>query len=222
MHRSFVAFLICLACSAIAQGLLVCSLTDPAPTKQVRTFTVYADQRQVGTYTQEIVTSANTVEVTATSSVHVKVLTYKYDYSYSGRETWLEGWNGLLVLHSLQSTANDDGVAITNQVARVKAGLTVNGKNVVAPELWTTTFWTLPDPSLRSKPVQLLNLENGQVGQVTLKLIGQENRSGRVCSHWQIAGSISADLWFDENERLVRRQMIRKGRNAVLELVSVR
>ncbi|HMO37216.1 MAG TPA: hypothetical protein PKA06_14355, partial [Gemmatales bacterium] len=73
-------------------------------------------------------------------------------------------------------------------------------------------------------PIALLDADLGQEHQIKLQNMGKVvqivNGMRVTCTHYRVTGTVQADLWFDENERLVRREMERRGRKVTMMLVS--
>lgn len=206
--------------------VLVLSLTsavDPA-VMQLRRFTIFIDGKEAGSYRQEIRQENGLTIVQASSGFELPVFVVRYKYTFTGQETWQPDWRGNLRLQSLTSSLDDNGARRQTSVFRQGAGFQVSSNGAAASAgdpLWTTTFWTLPPPVIRDAAVQLLDLDTGTVGRVTLQMIAKEKVAGRECSRWTVRGHVTVDLWFDSEERLVQRQMTRKGRPVILRLTGI-
>lgn len=198
-----------------------------APTEeatiQQRLFKVSVNGKPAGTYTQVITTRSLTTEVKSTSTVDAKVFIVKYHYSFDGMEEWL-GRGKVLQLYQVVANLNDGGSWVRSTVKPYLGNLIMEssvGKTQAPRASWTATFWCLPPEEIRNKPLTLLNFEYGKPEQISLTKVGDETVNGIKCSHWRVMGLATVDLWYDSDERLVKRSMIRKGQTTVIDLVSV-
>jgi hypothetical protein len=149
---------------------------------------------------------------------------YTYTYSYRGTEVWKDG-----KLVRLDSTSNDDGKRYTvaamaeDNSLRVK----VNGQErTTSPEVWTTSYWRLPDARFRNQAVPLLDADTGRDIRGNLQYLGtqQIQVAGKVqdCAHYRVTGGVKVDLWYDQQERLVRQEALEDGHRIVLEITGIR
>lgn len=190
---------------------------------QQRHFKVTVNGKSAGTYTQVITTKSLTTEVKSSSTVDAKVFVIKYHYSFDGTEEWI-GRGNVLQLYQVKAELNDGGAWIKSTVKPYMGNLLMEstvGKKQAPRESWTATFWCLPPEDVRKNPLTLLNFEYGKPEQISLDKIGDETVNGIKCSHWRVTGLAVVDLWYDSDERLVKRSMIRKGQTTVIDLVSV-
>jgi hypothetical protein len=101
-----------------------------------------------------------------------------------------------------------------------------NVEKTVKAESWSTSYWSLPDPKLRTGTLPLLDADNGRDLQATLKYVATEKMrvAGQEVSlnHYRVTGKTVEDLWFDGHERLVRREWIDTGHKVIMVLVRVR
>lgn len=194
-----------------------------SPMVQQRNFRVSVNGKPAGTYTQVITTRDLTTEVKSTSTVDTKVFVVKYHYSFDGMEEWV-GRGNVLQLYQVAANLNDGGSWVKSTVAPSKGKLLMKsaiGERSAPREAWTSTYWCLPPKDIRDKPLILLNFELGKPEQITLTRIGEETINGTKCTHWKAVGLSTVDLWYDSDERLVKRSMIRKGQSTVVDLVSI-
>lgn len=190
---------------------------------EYRVFQINVEDKNSGSYSQTITTyGEGTTDVVSKADVKVKVLGMSFQYAYRANERWKEN-----KLQHLASASNDDGkphtllVTAENNQLRVKEG---GKERVASPNVWTSTYWTLPMADRRSQNVIVLDADTGIEHQLTFQMLGKENlmvAGQRVaCTHYRLSGTLNVDLWFDEADRLVRRDMIRKGRRTSMTLVS--
>jgi hypothetical protein len=189
-----------------------------------RVFRIKVEDRDAGQYAQKITTySDGTTDVESKADVKVKVLTMTFQYAYRGHERWKEGQ-----LHYLASSSNDDGkthtlmVTLQGKQLKVKEG---GKERLMNGDAWSTSYWTLPPAARRTQPLILVDADSGEEHRVQMQVVGkttlQIGTQQVPCTHYRVTGTIKADLWFDERDRLVRRESLRKGRKAVVELQAV-
>jgi hypothetical protein len=149
----------------------------------------------------------------------------KYRYTYRGQEVWKDG----RVLR-LDSSCHDDGknyvVAAFADANGVRVRVNSQPERMARPEVWLTSYWSLPDKSLRDQVLALLDVDTGQDLQGRLHDVGAEQRTvaGQLqdVHHYRVAGKLLVDLWYDAAERLVRQEWTEDGRRVVVDLVRVR
>lgn len=188
-----------------------------------RVFKVLVDNTEAGTYTQTITTyGEGTTDFFGKSDVKFKVLGFTYQQAFRGQERWKDG-----KLQHLSSASNDNGTPHTLVVNAVGDQLKVQegGKErLIRGDVWSTSYWTLPSQDQRKGQLYLLDSDLGNDQAVRLQDMGKVvqvvNGQRVTCTHYRISGGIQADLWFDESDRLVRREMERRGKKITLMLVS--
>jgi hypothetical protein len=166
-------------------------------TTERRVFRVITSGRDVGTYEQIITHNPDSGVTTCrcSSRVSIDIPLYHYHYSYAGIERWQHGRLVYLV-----SETNDDGAV---RKANIKAD---------NQHQWSTSYWFPAKPG----PVQLVDADTSQVYTAKVEFVGND----QIGHHYRVTGGISADLWFDDKDRLVRRDMLRRGRATSLQLVK--
>lgn len=190
---------------------------------EYRVFKITIDNHDAGTYTQTITTyGEGTTDFFGKSDVKVKVLGITYQQAFRGQERWKEG----KLLH-LSSASNDNGTPHTLVVDPVNGQLKVkaDGKERMnQPNVWSTSYWTLPPEDQRDKMVYILDADSGIEMAVKMQNTGKEvlivGGQRVTCTHYKLNAGNTSDLWFDENDRLVRRDGMRKGRKVTLMLTS--
>ncbi len=208
---------------ALLAILLCCSSVVAQYRSEYRVFKVRVDTTEAGTYTQTITTyGEGTTDFVGRSDVKFKVLGFTYQQAFRGNERWKEG----RLIH-LASASNDNGTPHTLLANAVGDQLKVQegGKErLIRGDVWSSSYWTLPLPEQRNGPIALLDADLGQEHQIKLQNMGKVvqivNGMRVTCTHYRVTGTVQADLWFDENERLVRREMERRGRKVTMMLVS--
>jgi hypothetical protein len=193
--------------------------------KEVRDFAISVDGKAAGKYCMTINDHGNGVfSMMGQADVRVAYLVYVYKYTYSGTEVW----HGNRLVR-LDSSTNDDGkqFQVSVQLANDRLQIKVNGQERVGrPDVWTTTYWRLPEAKLRTGGVSLLDSDTGRpiaariqfVGTNAIQIAGQTQN----CQHYRVTGDkIAADVWYDAQERLVRQESVEDGHRYVLDLIRV-
>jgi hypothetical protein len=193
---------------------------------ETRDFTVLVDGKHAGQYHLFIGRQDDgAFVINGQANVSLRYLVHHYTYVYNGTEAWKDGR-----LYSLKSTCNDDGKRY--QVTATADGNTlrvqVNGhERTTRPDVWVTSYWHLPDARFRNAAVPLLDADSGKDISGRLQYIGtsQVTVGGQVqnCAHYRVTeGTTPVDLWYDSQERLVRRDYVEDGHRTILELTAVR
>jgi len=193
-----------------------------------REFSLRVDNKPAGNY--EMVITAHddgTTVVSCVAKVEVRKILgiYKYTYNYRGTETW-QGPR----LMRLESSTNDNGTRLT--VIAVAEGnwlrVKVNDQERMSrPDVWTTSYWRLPEAKFRNGGVPLLDADTGRaidgevryVGINALVIGGQKQN----CPHYHVTGKgIDVEVWYDAQERMVRQECVEQGVRTVFELTGLR
>src|SRR5262249_11818743 len=126
-------------------------------------------------------------------------------------------------------TTDDNGHRYVVTAAAEAAGLRVRVNNVeriAKPDVWLTSYWSLPAPALRDKTIPIIDADNGRdlEGKLTFVKNEQRNIAGQVVAvnHYKLTGRVNVDLWYDGSDRLVRQEWVEQGYRTVLELSRVR
>lgn len=187
------------------------------PLTEYRNFAIFVEGREFGKYTQAITSTDDKVDVKCDSMTRIKILTYNYYHEYHAVEGWLAN-----KLQSLISNSDDNGSRTIIKSASQNGKLVINNAAMV-DNVWSTSYWFMPSDI--SKPIDLIDYDSGSVLKVKVSLIKEEsiNVGGKQikAKHYKVTGGLQADLWFDSANRLVRREMLRKGKQAVLQLNSI-
>jgi hypothetical protein len=194
---------------------------------EVREFNVFVDGKRGGHYVLSITRhdDAN-LAVSAEANVSLSFAwgLKKYTYTLRATEEWKDGR-----LVRLDSSCNDDGskFAVAAEAEGNGLRVKVNGQGHISPaDVWTTTYWRLPDAKFRNHGVPLLDVDTGKDINGTMQYVGVSriNVNGELknCAHYRVSGGVQADLWFDDQERLVRNEGLDDGHRTLLELARVR
>ena len=196
-----------------------------AADSETREFAILVDGKPAGTanMTIEKKDDGSTV-VACDTNVTVRVLIKKYVYTCQTREVWKDGR-----LQQLSSRCNDDGKQYEVSGAAQADGVRVrvNGRErTVKPEVWLSSYWTLPDPKIRAGVVPVLDSDNGRDLQVRIQHIGEAQIAvaGQMQNvhHYRLTGTVGAELYYDASGRLVRREWVEEGHPTVMELTRLR
>ena len=199
--------------------------TSGAEEVEHRDFAIIVDGKRAGSYHMEITRRDDGISVmSGQADVRISYLVYRYSYRYRGVESWKDGR-----LLRLDSGCNDNGKSFSVNAVAGNDALTVrvNGREHLCPaEAWTTTYWHLPDAKLRNQQITLLDSDSGRVLNATLQYVGSAelNVAGtrQTCTRYRVSGDIGADLWYDDQERLVREDTVEDGHRTVVELARIR
>jgi hypothetical protein len=165
-----------------------------------------------------------TTTVNCDTDIYVNMLIGKYKFVFRGQEEW-KGRR----LVKFASNTDDNGKQFIVSGKAEAGGVRVKANNVeklVKPEVWLTTYWSLPDPKLRDKELTILDADNGKVMTATIKYVATEKLKigGKeaTLNHYRLSGDVKMDLWFDGSERLVRQEWVEQGHKTIVELTGVR
>jgi hypothetical protein len=190
-----------------------------------RSFTIQVDSRPAGDCRMTITRQDDGAEVMA-AQVNVRIrFLIMYRFTYRGTEEWKGGR-----LQSLRSSCDDNGQRF--EVSALADGdrlaILVNGKErKLSADVWTTSYWKLPDARFHNQPVTLIDPDRGTDLARQLRYVGPEDLivAGQTqkCYHFRVTGGPApVELWFDVQHRLVRQDFVEQGHRTVVQLVSVR
>lgn len=196
-----------------------------AAEKETRTFSIKVDGTLAGHHQMTISASDDHVfTVDSEANVSVSRLFIRvYRYTYRGTEVWKDGR-----LIQLQSKANDNGKSF-DVLARAEGDtlrVRVNGQQrTTRTEVWTTTYWRLPELLSPQQALTLLDCDTGKDLHGQVKYLGMQQLTvgGQVqdCAHYQIRGQVHVDVWYDAQKRLVRQDTLDDGYRVLFELIRL-
>lgn len=205
-------FAICLSLSSE----IVQAQSPPLPTaKERRDYEILIKNKPQGKSTSVIAEFPTGEVVVATKAdVRLNFVVYEYVYQFDGKERWQ---NDQLI--SFECKAVDGGTQCATKGAATGDGTRVainDAKPVMAPLFAVSTnYWRLPRPDLLEKQIPIIDTDTGKTFNVKFHRVGGERLrySGKefACTHYQVSGDRTADLWFDENNRLVRQTCVEDG-----------
>jgi hypothetical protein len=222
--RGWLAAVLALAATA-PHGL---AQQPAADVTEVRDFVVHVGGKQVG-HNQLVITQRadGVISVANKAHVQVKVLGFTYTYSFQGSEVWhnhqLVKLDGQCDDNSKKHSVQADFDAKGN-VIRVQAG---GREQAIKPEVWTTSYWRLPEARFHNKAVVLLDADRGEVIGGQLQYVGTDELviagQKQKCYHFKVVGpNPPVDAWYDAYHRLVRQEFTDRGHRTVIELVGVK
>lgn len=192
---------------------------------QTREFSIIVDGKERGKSQMSISRRPDGTEVmSGRAEVRIKYLVYTYQYSSRATETWKDGR-----LQQLENSANYGGKEYVVNAVATEDGLNVkvNGQERTArPDVWVTSYWKLPDPKYRNQSLPLLNGDTGRDIRGALERVGTEKITvagkPQQAERYRVKGDVQVDLWYDQQERLVRQESLESGHRTVLELARIR
>ena len=213
-------------CAVAIAPMTALAQTSGAPSVEVREYDVVLQKKPIGKVSIRITQAADGTTVSTTdTAIEEAFLFTKYRYEYHGDETWQRGR-----LVRLDSRTNDNGkpLAVSAAVDATGSRVEVKGKPTRSgPVLaMTSNYWRLPDALLAAGKFSIVDSDTGALFTVQLRRIGAEwvDLDGRKtsCEHYRVSGDTAAELWFDEQGRLVRQQTVEHGYTTELQLARIR
>ena len=204
---------------------LVAPVARAAGQAEVRDYQVVVDNKPGGHFhlTVSPADGGKTI-VKAEAAVRVRFGLYTYTYRYQGNEVWAgdrleRSWG-----HSADGGKKHTVAAV---MQGDRATITVDGRSRTDFACsWTTTHWRLPPHAGVEATLAVLDVDAGKRLQARLQRIEtvQLSIAGQVhnCTHYRVSGGDEAEMWFDENNRLVRQFTVEDGHRTELRLTGVR
>lgn len=224
-------FLIFLASGLIARGEDIAAVhADPADsnrgaaTVEVRDFEVRVDNRAVGTHRLTIKTNGETHQVKFETDVKVNLIVSAHTFKFRGTEVWRKN---RLETAEIQSEEAGKKRSFALKTDGEIQQISFNGKPVPAASLslMTTAYWRLPPADLLTKPLMIVDVDSGTTRAVQVKTMEKTPISitgqSRECQHVKIDGPSPADLWFDDQQRLVRQKSVESGHQLELRIKQI-
>lgn len=192
---------------------------------EIREFEVRVDNRNAGIHRLTIKCEGEKQEVGIQTDLRLDFVVYAYVFKFSGTEIWHEGRLSQSDIH-VDDGGKKRAFSLKNDgdIQQISFnGKTVNGS---AKGVMTTAYWQLPNPEIRSKPFPIVDIDSGKTHQATLTAVGSVNmtHAGQVlkCQHFKVDGPSPAELWFDDQGRLVRQQSVEVGHTVEIKLKQIR
>jgi hypothetical protein len=215
MRKPFAAAIAAIAMASAAVTPVQAQAANFA--SQSLVFDVLMNGDSIGTHSIRVAPSggATTVSVNVALAVKVGPVTA---WSYSHRCT--ENWAGTQ-LSGLTCTTRKDGRNLTVNATSAGSGLNVraSGYNGAAPATVIPSSWWNA-AFLRNGRV--INSETGALETMRVTNLGADSVTigSRTVSatKYRVAGSITANVWYDGNNRLVKIAFTARGRDVVYRL----
>lgn len=200
---------------------------DPATNPvEIREFEVRVDNRAVGTHRISIKADGPTHKADIRTDVRVDVIVYAYVFKLRANESWRDDR-----LEDIDMRCEDGSKkrSFTLKTEGETYQMSFNGKPVASQTsrcVMSTAYWKLPPKQQREKAFMIADVDNGAAKQATLVLVGPDTvtADGRswACKHYKIDGPSPAELWFDDQDRLVRQKSVEQGHKTELNLKQIR
>jgi hypothetical protein len=182
--------------------------------EEVREYEVLVKGKPAGNvHTRITDTDDGVTTVVTDAAVALNYIVYTYRYEFHGREVW-QGDR----LMSVDNRGFDDGTKFSARAHRDLSGSVVEvlamGPQAGPTLAMTTNYWHAPKTTA-SSVVQLLDADKGtfhgaHIDEITPDVVDAAGRK-IDCSHYRLGGDLTADLWFDNQHRLVRQQTLEDG-----------
>jgi hypothetical protein len=193
---------------------------------ETREFAAKIDGNSVGQYRMTI-TRRDDGSVTVQGEADLKMTKLgiiTFHYTYRGTEVWSAGR-----IVKLQSNTDDDGTKYIVLGTADRGGLRLkvnSAERIVRPDVWTTSYWQLPEVRRRNGSVPLLDVDDGKTLAGAIRSLGIEpiTIAGQSldCAHYRITGPNIVDAWYDGQDRLVRQEWTEKGHKVQMHLTNLR
>ena len=198
---------------------------ESSQSAEIRDFEVRVDNKPAGTHRLTIKTTGDTHEVAFQTDVKMDFVVYAYVFKFRGTEVWRDGR-----LENTDIRCEDGGKkrSFSLKTEGDVQQVAFNGKPVATTSsaLMSTAYWRLPSAESRKKTLTIADVDTGQIRSTTLNAVGKTtiSSSGQMleCRHFKIEGPSPAELWFDDQDRLVRQKSVEVGHQLELRLKGIR
>ena len=222
--------LVASVCLLVTWNPVVGSAAPPVPVasvtkmSEVREFDILVDDKLAGTHRLSISSRGDVTTARIESDVKIDLIVYVYTYKFRATEVWREDRLAQIDVHCADGGKR---TALTAKSDGVNCQVVLNGRQQVTDRsTMTTAYWRLPAAVDQQRAVSILDVETGiaklgtieRIGRATLKV---EDRP-IACRHFNVTGSSPADLWFDDQDRLVRQKSVENGHPTELRLRRIR
>ena len=142
-----------------------------------------------------------------------------FNYTHQNNTTWHAGR-----LVRMQSETDDDGRPFSLHAVARSTGLSIESSSLASytapPETLPTTYWM----SSTVKQTRLINTQNGEFLEIRASELGSESVTGPngliSATRYQLDGDLQIDLWYDDDETLVKLAFESRGGKVIYRLVS--
>ena len=192
---------------------------------EIRDFEVRVDNRPAGTHRLTIKSAGDEHQVAFHTDVRIDFIVYAYVFKFRGTEAWRDG---RIEQADIRSEDGGKKKSFTLRTEGTLQQVSFNGKLLPQSKsgVMSTAYWQLPSKELRTSPLLIMDVDTGQAVDASLKLVGPATVSLKdrslTCQHYKIDGPSPAELWFDEQHRLVRQKSSEEGHSLELRLLQIR
>ncbi|HEY9775994.1 MAG TPA: DUF6134 family protein [Planktothrix sp.] len=189
-----------------------------------RIFEVRTDGKPSGHYEFQLNEKGSATDVVEDCDVNAKLLVLHFQYKYHAHEAWK---SNRLVSFDSKRDDNFKHCVLSVQSTGDKLSMTVNGKtpHTVDGDIITSSYWFLPNPGSEKFSRRYLEIDTGRIYDAESVLVGSESiqvgDQKLNCKHYKMTGGDSEDLWYDEQNRLVRQSEIDAGHRTIITLQSI-
>jgi hypothetical protein len=199
---------------------------NPAAAEEIRQYEVLVKDKPVGNVSIRILQAADGATTAWTdTTVEAGFLFIKYRYEFHDQETW----NGDRLVN-IESRTSDNGKLLSVQAATDSRGsnIQISGQasRLGPPLALTENYWQLPAAAATAADFSLIEPDTGILHQVRMQLVGPDRVTVEgqqiACNHYRLTGGAAAELWFDNQGRMVRQQTVEQGYPTEQRLVRIR
>ena len=210
-------------------SLTVFPLSAPAQTSEHRDYQVLVNGKDAGssriTIDEDKAGADKIVTVKVVAAVKFIHLFVPFSFSNETNEVWQ---HNKLVSISADSVENGTRTKVAGKADANGLVISVNGApRALATEIWTSSFWKLPDAKFHNNKVPIFEPDTGNEMTGTLTFVGKEKlvAAGKAidCLRFRLTGIPNpTELWYDQHHRLVRQQFTERGQTTIVQLVRVK
>lgn len=192
--------------------------------KHSRAFKISIDGTERGTLTMLLTKRDDGTEtMRGQAELSFNFVVYKYRYSSSGTEVWK---SGRLLRLANEADYNGEKYVVQASAQQQELTIEVNGESQrTAADVWVTSYWREPEPHRVGQKLALFEADKGRKLSGTLQRVGKEQLALEKklvnATRYQIRGDVEVDLWYDEDQRLMRQHTVESGHRALLELTQI-
>lgn len=198
-------------------GLLVLSFAAPsnAMERSRWDFTVYLDQKKIGSHSFEVTSNAGVTEVRSEAVFRYTILFIPaYRYEHSAAERWVDN-----CLHGLDASTNANGDRISVSGERTGGSFTVvaDQRPEYLPEcVMSFAYW---NPDFLEQP-RLLNPQTGEYVDVSVEEVGDEvvqvrGQDVEATRFRLTAYDVDLTLWYSKNDEWLALESVAKGKHII-------
>ena len=192
--------------------------------QHTREFKISVDGKERGLLTMLLTKHDDGTEtMRGQTELSLNFIVYKYRYIASGTETWK---SGRLIRLENEADYNGDKYVVQAAAQEQELAFEINGESQRASgDVWVTSYWREPEPHKIGQILSLFEANKGRKLSGTLQRIGKEQLTvdGKTvdATHYQIRGDVEVDLWYGDDQRLMRQDSVESGHRALIELTQI-